>query len=61
MNLETITDYLKKSFNELKKVNWLTRKETFNLTLEVIVFALVFIIIYGIVDSFLVRIILLLK
>ncbi len=61
MNLETITDYLKKSFNELKKVNWLTSRETFNLTLEVIVFSLVFVIIYGIIDSLLVRIILLLK
>lgn len=61
MNLEKLIDYLKKSYNELKKVNWLSREETLNLTLEVIGFSVLFVIIYGLVDSLLVRFLLLLK
>lgn len=49
-NLERISNYLKESFVELKKVKWLTRQETINLTLEVLFFSFVFFIIYGIFD-----------
>ena len=59
--LEKIQNYLKESFLELKKVKWLTKEETINLTLEVIIFSLIFVVIYGIFDAILVRILLLLK
>ena len=59
--LEKIQNYLKESFLELKKVKWLTKEETINLTLEVIVFSLIFVVIYGVFDAILVRILLLLK
>ena len=59
--LEKVQNYLKESFLELKKVKWLTREETVNLTLEVIIFSLIFVVIYGIFDAILVRILLLLK
>ncbi len=61
MNLKKITEYLKKSLNELNKIHWLTKKETLNLTSEVVIFSLFFVIIYGIIDSFLVRILLFFK
>jgi preprotein translocase SecE subunit len=48
--LENIVNYLKDSFLELKKVKWLTRQETINLTLEVLLFSFIFFIIYGIFD-----------
>jgi preprotein translocase SecE subunit len=59
--VEKIKNYLKESFLELKKVKWLTREETINLTLEVIIFSLIFIVIYGIFDALVVRILFLLK
>ena len=59
--IDKIKNYLKESFLELRKVKWLTREETIQLTLEVIVFSLIFIIIYGLFDSVLVRILFLLK
>jgi preprotein translocase SecE subunit len=59
--VEKIKNYLKESFLELKKVNWLTREETINLTLEVIIFSLIFVVIYGIFDALVVRILFLLK
>jgi len=59
--MEKIKNYLRESFLELRKVKWLTREETINLTLEVIIFSLIFIVIYGIFDAFLVRILFLLK
>ncbi|BCX15255.1 MAG: hypothetical protein KatS3mg097_147 [Candidatus Parcubacteria bacterium] len=52
--LSNILNFIKKSFNELKKVNWLSSYETLRLTGEVIVFSLIFAIIYGIVDALLV-------
>jgi preprotein translocase SecE subunit len=61
MNIEKIKNYLKESFLELKKVKWLTRQETANLTLQVVLFSLIFILIYGIFDAILVRILLMLK
>jgi len=61
MNLKALKEYLKASFLELKKVKWLTQKETIDLTLEVIFFSLTFFVIYGIVDSILVGIILKLR
>mgnify|MGYP001123472612 CR=1 FL=1 len=59
--IEKIKNYLKGSFLELKNVKWLTQKETLNLTLEVIIFSLIFIVIYGIFDALLIRILFLLK
>jgi preprotein translocase SecE subunit len=59
--VEKIKNYLKESFLELKKVKWLTREETINLTLEVIIFSLIFVVIYGIFDSLVVSILFLLK
>jgi preprotein translocase SecE subunit len=59
--VERIKNYLKESFLELKKVKWLTREETINLTLEVIIFSLIFVVIYGIFDALVVRILFLLK
>jgi preprotein translocase SecE subunit len=59
--VEKIKNYLKESFLELKKVKWLTREETINLTLEVIIFSLIFVVIYGIFDALVVRILFLLK
>lgn len=50
LNLERISNYLKESFVELKKVKWLTRQETINLTFEVLFFSFVFFVIYGIFD-----------
>jgi preprotein translocase SecE subunit len=59
--VEKIKNYLKESFLELKKVKWLTREETINLTLEVIIFSSIFVVIYGIFDAIVVRILFLLK
>ncbi len=61
MRLEYLISYFKKSLNELQKVNWLSQKETLNLTWEVIVFSLTFIFLYGIIDSILVSFLLLFK
>ncbi|MCS7200967.1 MAG: preprotein translocase subunit SecE [Patescibacteria group bacterium] len=49
-NLDRIKNYLKDSLIELKKVKWLTRQETINLTLEVLIFSFIFLVIYGIFD-----------
>jgi preprotein translocase SecE subunit len=59
--VEKIKNYLKESFLELKKVKWLTKEDTINLTLEVIIFSLIFVVIYGIFDSLVVSILFLLK
>jgi preprotein translocase SecE subunit len=59
--VEKIKNYLKESFLELKKVKWLTREETINLTLEVIIFSSIFVVIYGIFDALVVKILFLLK
>jgi preprotein translocase SecE subunit len=59
--LQKIENYLKESFMELKKVKWLTRKETVDLTLDVIIFSLIFVIIYGIFDNIFAKLIFLLK
>jgi len=61
MKIVKIKSYLKESFLELKKVKWLTRQETIDLTLQVIIFSLLFVIIYGIFDAILVRILFMLK
>lgn len=61
MNIGKIKNYLKESFLELKKVKWLSRADTLNLTVEVIIFALIFAAIYGLFDAILVKILLMLK
>ncbi|MCS7184053.1 MAG: preprotein translocase subunit SecE [Patescibacteria group bacterium] len=49
--------YLKESFGELKKVNWLTWKETLILTINILLFSALFLIIYWVFDFFLLKII----
>lgn len=56
-----IINYIKESLVELKKVKWLTRKETIDLTLEVIFFSLIFVVIYGFFDALIIRLLFLLK
>jgi preprotein translocase SecE subunit len=46
---------------ELKKVNWISLKETQQLTLNVILFSLLFVIIYGILDFLFSRLILIFR
>jgi len=58
---EKIINYFKESITELKKVNWISLKDTQQLTLNVILFSLLFVIIYGILDFLFSRIILFLK
>lgn len=50
-----LKNYLKGSFEELKKAKWLSKKETFDLTVDIIIFALLFVFIYGIFDSIFLR------
>jgi len=47
---DKIINYLKESIGELKKVNWISLKDTQKLTLNVILFSLLFVFIYGILD-----------
>lgn len=54
---DKIINYIKDSVNELKKVNWISKKETLELTLEVVLFVLIFLVIYGIFDALLFKII----
>ncbi len=55
INFQGLVNYLKDSFNELKKVNWLSREETVNLTIEVLIFSLIFVILYGIFDAIIIQ------
>lgn len=50
-----IKTYLRESWLEAKKVKWLTKAETKKLTIEVILFSLTFVLIYGFVDALLTR------
>ncbi|MDD5760724.1 MAG: preprotein translocase subunit SecE [Candidatus Pacebacteria bacterium] len=50
-----IKTYLKQSIQELKKVNWPTRKETIRYTLGVISLSLIVAVILGFVDFGLIR------
>lgn len=59
--IEKITNYLKESYVEFKKVRWLTSKETFRLTLNIILFIIIFSIFYGIVDFIFAHLIIALK
>lgn len=56
-----IRNYIKESFDELKKVKWLSQKETLNYTIEIILFSFFFLIIYGIFDNILVRLVFIFK
>jgi len=58
---EKITNYIKSSVTEFKKVKWLTAKETFNFTLHVILFTILFSVFYGILDFLFSRLIIFLK
>jgi preprotein translocase subunit SecE len=51
--ISRLTNYLKASFSELKKVSWPTKKETVNHTILVIVVSLAVAAFLGIVDYFL--------
>lgn len=57
--INKIKSYLQDSWQETRKVNWLTKDETIKLTVEVILFSLTFALIYGVVDSLLAHLILL--
>jgi preprotein translocase SecE subunit len=57
--IEKIKIYIKESINELKKVKWLTLRETYELTFNIFIFTLIFLVLYGIIDFILVRFILL--
>ncbi len=57
--INKIKSYLQDSWQETRKVNWLTKDETIKLTIEVILFSLTFALIYGVVDSLLAHLILL--
>lgn len=52
-----IHNYISESIKELKKVNWMSLSETWKLTMEVILFAVVFAVIYGIADFVFLKII----
>jgi preprotein translocase SecE subunit len=51
----SISSYLKYSFLELKKVRWLSREQTTELTIEVIIFSLIFVVMYGIFDAIFIK------
>ncbi|MDD3487898.1 MAG: preprotein translocase subunit SecE [Candidatus Pacebacteria bacterium] len=53
--MSKITDYIKQSIVELKKVNWPTRQETIRYTLGVLVLAFIVAIILGFIDFGLLR------
>ncbi len=55
--INRIQSYFSDSAKELRKVNWLTLPETLRLTTEVICFAVLFAIIYGIADFIFLKII----
>ncbi|MCL4358317.1 MAG: preprotein translocase subunit SecE [Patescibacteria group bacterium] len=50
-----IKNYFKESISELRKVNWLTKNETIQMTIEVIMFSLFFAAAYGLVDFLLIK------
>ncbi|MEK7673689.1 MAG: preprotein translocase subunit SecE [Patescibacteria group bacterium] len=45
-----LQNYISESMKELKKVSWLNLAETWRLTLQVVLFAVIFSAIYGIAD-----------
>lgn len=59
--IEKALKYFKSLIDELKKVRWLSREDTLRLTLEILIFSSIFVLIYGLVDSILVKLILSLK
>lgn len=58
---DKIKTYLKETISEVKKINWLSKKETIDLTLNVILFSLFFLIFFAVVDSFLIYLIIKIK
>lgn len=58
---EKIIHYLKESYAEFKKVRWLTPRETFYWTLNIIFFILIFSTFFGIADLILSRLIIFIK
>lgn len=52
---DKIKKYLQDSWAETKKVQWLTKEDTKKLTIEVILFSLTFVVIYGLIDALLAR------
>jgi len=50
-----IKRYLQESWAEMKNVKWLTKEETRKLTIEVILFSLTFVLVYGFIDTLLTR------
>ncbi|MER3406826.1 MAG: preprotein translocase subunit SecE [Patescibacteria group bacterium] len=58
---DKIKTYLKETISEVKKINWLSKKETIDLTLNVILFSLFFLIFFAVVDSLLIYLIIKIK
>lgn len=59
--MNKVIKYIQESINEIKKVSWLSPREIKRITLEVILFSLLLAIIYGVLDTVLSRLILILK
>lgn len=53
--MEKIINYLKQSVQELKKVNWPTRKETTRYTLGVLSLSFIVAVVLGFIDFGLIR------
>jgi preprotein translocase subunit SecE len=53
--MEKIINYLKQSVQELKKVNWPTRKETIHYTLGVLSLSFIVAVVLGFIDFGLIR------
>ncbi len=49
-NIEKIKEYFKSSWQELKQVNWPTKKETIRYTVEVLELAAILALILGLAD-----------
>jgi len=58
---DKIVTYLKESFNEFKKIRWLTPQETLKLTINIIIFTIIFSAFYGILDFIFSRAVLFLR
>jgi len=54
--MNTIVNYLKDSFSELKKVNWPTKKEVVNLVLIILASVIIAGAVIGAIDFFLTKV-----
>jgi len=56
-----IKNYLKETLSEIKKMNFITPEETFQKTMEVLLFSFFFLVFFAVVDLFFLVLILNLK